>query len=213
MLTTASSVDIIPLQPKPQLGFVRLSYSLLDSSTGQSLSAVQRALYVDMARKFNGRNNGNIPYSVRDAESALRITRRTALRALHTLQDKNLIICHQRGSFDLKTRKAKISEWELPAMVTPGHPAKVTLGHPAADTRAPKTLDIDKKEGGLPREAREEKKDSVWIKYDTPEWDLIERFGYRATGKVFFRFGRLDGDWFLKSDVTAIKALANGGGP
>jgi len=43
---------------------------------------------------------------------------------------------------------------------------------------------------------------------------LIERYGHQATGKVFFRFGRLDGDWFLNSDLKRIEALAaaNGGG-
>jgi hypothetical protein len=234
MLTTGSSI-VLPFQPKPQNGFVRLTYSLLDSSTWQSLSPVERSIYVDMARRFNGHNNGQISYSLRDAQRALRISRSTALRAFQTLQNKNLAICCQRGSFDLKTKKAKLSEWRLPAMVSPGHPPKVSLENPAADltkvspgnpvgftrepnegvTREPKNIDkkevdIDKKEG-LPSEARE---DSVWIRYDSPQWDMIERFGHRAVGKVFMRYGRCEGHWIPKMDLKAIEALAaaNGGG-
>src|SRR5262249_3532603 len=71
--------------------------------------------------------------------------------------------------------------------------------------------DSEKGKGGLPK-GKEEKKDSVWVRYDSPQWDLIERYGHQATGKLFFRFGRLDGDWFLKTDLKAIEALANEGG-
>src|SRR5262249_41614098 len=118
----------------------------------------------------------------------------------------------RRGSFDLKTREAKISERELPAMVTPGHPTKVTLGHPAADTRAPKTLDIDKKEGLSNEASKQEKKNSIWDRYDSPHGDQMEQYGDQESGKVFFGLGRLDGDWFLKTDLKGIEALANGGG-
>ena len=65
---------------------------------------------------------------------------------------------------------------------------------------------------GVPRAAPNGGGDSVWVKYDTPQWDLIERYGHRATGKVFFRFGRLDGDWFLKADLKAIEVLAEANG-
>ena len=78
----------------------------------------------------------------------------------------------------------------------------------------------EEKKAGLPRpkEKKEEKEakpsKEVWVKYDTPEWDRVERFGHRATGKVFIRYGRVDGAWILKSDLKAIEALAatNGGG-
>jgi len=55
-------------------------------------------------------------------------------------------------------------------------------------------------------------KGDVWVKYDTPEWDRVQRFGPRAVGKVFLRYGRLEGLWILKSDLKAIEVMANGGG-
>jgi len=65
MLTAPSTAEVISFEPKPQPErFVMLRYSLLDSSAWQSLPPNAQALYVHMARKFNGRNNGRISYSV-----------------------------------------------------------------------------------------------------------------------------------------------------
>jgi len=50
------------------------------------------------------------------------------------------------------------------------------------------------------------------VEYDSPEWDMVERFGHRAVGKVFMRYGRQQGLWVLKRDLKAIEAVANGGG-
>src|SRR5262249_16849079 len=69
--------------------------------------------------------------------------------------------------------------------------------------------------GGVPRAAPNGGGgDSVWVRYDTPEWDRVERFGHRAVGKVFIRYGRVEGSWILKSDLRALDtlAVADGGG-
>jgi hypothetical protein len=66
--------------------------------------------------------------------------------------------------------------------------------------------------GGVPRAAPNGNGgESVWVKYDTPTWDMVERFGHRAVGKVFMRYGRVEGAWILKSDLRAIEAMAGGG--
>jgi hypothetical protein len=51
----------------------------------------------------------------------------------------------------------------------------------------------------------------VFVRYDTPQWDMVERYG-KAVGKVFMRYGRVEGHWILKADLKAIEAAANGGG-
>jgi hypothetical protein len=101
--------------------------------------------------------------------------------------------------------------------------------------------DREERKGGLPR-GKEEKKarpsvasspspslnnqdvprgapnggggDSTFVKFDTPQWDMVERFGHKAVGKFFMRYGRSEGLWLLKSDLKAIEAAAaaNGGG-
>jgi len=112
--TPSSSAAIIPFQPKPKRGFVKLDYTLLDSPEWQSLPAVARAVYVDLARKHTGFNNGQIPYSARECANRLHIVKDTAWRALRVLEWRGLIRCTSRGSCNVKTRDAKTSYWELP---------------------------------------------------------------------------------------------------
>jgi hypothetical protein len=48
----------------------------------KSLNANQRAIYVEMAARYNGSNNGRIHFSTREAAGALHIGRATAGREL-----------------------------------------------------------------------------------------------------------------------------------
>jgi hypothetical protein len=50
--------------------------------------------------------------------------------------------------------------------------------------------------------------DEVLVRYDSREWDLVERFGRRALGRPFPRSGRATGIYLACSEVEAIKALA-----
>jgi hypothetical protein len=89
-----------------------------------------RAVYIDLASKHNGRNNGHIVYSARDCAKRPRISRATANRALKLLEWRDLIRCTSRGSFKLKTKNAKAPEWlltEFPeSLVSPESPAGLT---------------------------------------------------------------------------------------
>jgi DNA-binding transcriptional ArsR family regulator len=82
------------LTPSSTEPFVRLSRPLLRSSAWQSLPPVARALYVEIADKYTGWNNGNIPFSIREAKQALHVGQSTIYRALNVLRDRGLIICH-----------------------------------------------------------------------------------------------------------------------
>ena len=118
MLTPPSSGTVIRLEPaarsnQPIEQFVMLRHSLLYSERYQSLPAVAQALYVRIAARYNGRNNGQIPYSARDAKKELHIGQYTAYRAFKKLREQDLIIRRKRGSFVRKTQEAKASEWEV----------------------------------------------------------------------------------------------------
>jgi hypothetical protein len=91
--------------------YVWLRYWLLDSPAWKSLPVGARALYVEIARRYNGSNNGRITYSVRDGV-ALRIGKSTVGRLLDILQDRGFIVCTRKGYFSLKTTK-DASEWRL----------------------------------------------------------------------------------------------------
>src|SRR5215218_201891 len=72
-----------------------------------------RALYIELARRYRGpnSNNGKIPYSVREAASALRIGRSTACRCFDLLEKTGFIKVSKQSGFNMKGRVA--TEWLL----------------------------------------------------------------------------------------------------
>jgi hypothetical protein len=82
-----------------------------DSQAWKSLGAIPRAVYLDIAKRYFGTNNGRIGYSIRCAVAELHIGIATAKRALDDLQDRGFIVATKRGSFNVKVRLA--SEWRL----------------------------------------------------------------------------------------------------
>jgi hypothetical protein len=88
---------------------------LLESAAWKSLNATARAVYVHMAMKYYGSNNGRIGYSVRAATEELKIGLATVSRALANLQDRGFIVLMKRGAFSRKVRHS--SEWRLTDLV------------------------------------------------------------------------------------------------
>jgi DNA-binding transcriptional MocR family regulator len=82
-----------------------------DSQAWKSLGAVPRAVYLDIAKRHFGTNNGRVGYSVRCAVAELHIGNATVKRALDDLQDRGFIVAMKRGHFNVKIRHA--SEWRL----------------------------------------------------------------------------------------------------
>jgi len=91
--------------------YLMMNRYLLESQAWKSLNATARAVYVHMAMKYYGSNNGRIGYSVRAAAEELKIGLATASRALADLQYRGFIVPKKRGAFSLKVRHA--SEWRL----------------------------------------------------------------------------------------------------
>jgi DNA-binding transcriptional MocR family regulator len=86
---------------------------MLKSVAWKSLDSTARALYIEIATRYGGpeTNNGRIPYSVREAASALHVGKSTAARAFIQLQDRGFIVEMQKGAFSLKVRHATL--WRL----------------------------------------------------------------------------------------------------
>jgi DNA-binding transcriptional regulator YhcF (GntR family) len=91
--------------------FVALNHSLLNSKAWQDLRCVARCTYVEIAKRYAGRNNGRIPFSIREVAEALHCSRATAMRALDELQDHGFLVVTKKGAFNIKHRMA--SEWRL----------------------------------------------------------------------------------------------------
>jgi DNA-binding transcriptional regulator YhcF (GntR family) len=93
--------------------YVQLHHYMLDSPAYRGLTTQARAVYVEIAKRYNGVNNGRIALSVRDAEAACNIARNTASRAFRELIDAGFIEETRHGGLSRKTRIA--SEWRLTA--------------------------------------------------------------------------------------------------
>jgi hypothetical protein len=149
----SSSATIIAFNPPPQRPdtFVRLSHALLQSPAWQSLRALSRAVYVDIASRYNGHNNGRISYSVRDGMKEFNVSHHTIRRALKEIQTAGLLICTKHGYGNPVTKQSVPSEWHLPeygeAVATRGQCLPIHPGssghhsHRAVATTATKYID------------------------------------------------------------------------
>jgi hypothetical protein len=101
---------------------VRLYDWLLNSAAYRDLRPVARALIVEMARLYNGRNNGEIALGEREAAIRLGMADRAAARrALAELQAHGFITPTKASSFALKDRSARrATEWRLEWQPTGG---------------------------------------------------------------------------------------------
>lgn len=93
--------------------FVKLDHWLLKTPAWQALGPVARAIYVELAQRYNGFNNGEIALSVRDAARLVHVAKDTASKAFRELEDKGFVIRVVCGSFNWKLRHA--TTWELTA--------------------------------------------------------------------------------------------------
>ena len=91
--------------------FVALRHYMLNSPAWHDLDAVSRALYIEIARRYMGQNNGRIPYSVREGAEELGVAKATISRSLRNLTEHGFIVKTKKGAFSLKSRHA--TEWRL----------------------------------------------------------------------------------------------------
>jgi hypothetical protein len=111
-------------QPK-ESRHVRLYHWVMNSEAWRSLSPNARALYVEIAARYHGTNNGRIPFSVREAAEALHIGKNAAAAAFKELQDRGFLVIAKTSAFSLKSKTA--TEWrltEFPCDVTNAHSTK-----------------------------------------------------------------------------------------
>ncbi len=100
--------------------YVRLFHWMMDSEAWKDLSGNARAIYLEISKRYNGTNNGQIVYSVRQAADELKIGKSTAARAFDQLESHGFIIAEQRGHFRWKinpngSKHRPASEWRLTA--------------------------------------------------------------------------------------------------
>ena len=79
--------------------FVALGDGLITSAAWRSLSGGAIRYYIELRRKFNGMNNGELHLSLREATDALGMGKHTVLRAQRELTDKGFLRVKAMGGF------------------------------------------------------------------------------------------------------------------
>lgn len=82
--------------------FVQLHSWLLNSAAWKAATVYERGLYLEIKRRYNGFNNGEIPLSHREAQEALNCSDKPVKTAFHGLMEKGFIKVAQAGSFHWK---------------------------------------------------------------------------------------------------------------
>src|SRR4051794_16141018 len=93
--------------------FVQLHYYLLDCEAWHRLSLCARAAYIEVARLYNGTNNGRLAMSVRRLAALIPCATDTASRALTELELAKFLDVTKTGSF--RRRERHSSEYRLTA--------------------------------------------------------------------------------------------------
>jgi DNA-binding transcriptional regulator YhcF (GntR family) len=70
-----------------------------------------RCLEIELKAFYNGSNNGDLFFSIRDAAKKLGVAHNTASKAFKELEEKGFIKARQKGAFQWKTRQA--TSWIL----------------------------------------------------------------------------------------------------
>lgn len=101
--------------------FARLDHNLLDSPAYRSLSPNARALLVELVMMENGRNNGELFLSVRDAADRMGVAdTAAAMRAFAELEKMGFIACTRDGHFAVKASEGSRARcWRLTWQSTP----------------------------------------------------------------------------------------------
>ncbi|GAK34607.1 hypothetical protein JCM17846_28930 [Iodidimonas nitroreducens] len=107
--------------------FVKLDHGLLNSEAFAHVTPQACKLLIGIWRRHDGRNNGAIPYSRREAMKLLQCGEHRAAGAFDELIDKGFIKLARNASFSLKTREAR--EWELTAEQCNGDPPSRDFKH------------------------------------------------------------------------------------
>ena len=96
--------------------YVRIFHRMLKTPAWRSLDCVARAAYIELSMRYNGRNNGEIRFSLREMGEKLDVSKATAMRAMNRLQDRGFIVKTKAGAFNMGpgNRTTSLTEKSVP---------------------------------------------------------------------------------------------------
>jgi hypothetical protein len=104
---------------------IRIYRYMFNSLAYRDMTTLQRCALQELMFRYNGQNNGEIPFSVREMAERLGVSPKTAHKALKGVIQHGFAKEAQKGSFTLKARHA--TEWLL-----------TMFGYPKADDQPSK---------------------------------------------------------------------------
>ena len=116
--------------------FVKLNHWVLRCEAWKNLSPHGRCLLIELMRRYNSYNNGDIRLSIREAAACLHSGKDQARKAFVELQEYGFIRMSQVGSFRCKVRHA--TTWTLTEYEVNGQqPTKDFIRRDEIKTRYP----------------------------------------------------------------------------
>jgi hypothetical protein len=101
--------------------------ALLTHSVWIEQQPAARVIFIDVCKRHNGRNNGEIGYGVAAGAKAANVSPATANRRLNELQERGLLKLRKEGSFNIKDRQKQTREWEITIYPVAGRPPSINL--------------------------------------------------------------------------------------
>ena len=98
--------------------FIKLTYSVLESEAWRWLRPISKAVYIELRRRYNGRNNGRISLSLSEAAHILKASKSSISTALKQLETHGFIKLVKKGYFTGRMA----SEYALTDEQLDGHP-------------------------------------------------------------------------------------------
>jgi hypothetical protein len=112
---TSTSERALRAQKPPKLQragrFVMFYFDDLDTAAFQSLDCVARALMIELDRRFDGQNNGQVELPIKVAARRLHVGKDAITAAFRTLEARRFLIRRVTGKFAPGARTA--AKWEL----------------------------------------------------------------------------------------------------
>jgi hypothetical protein len=104
--------------------FVQLHRYMMQTAAWRDLSPTARALYVELKARYNGKNNGALAFSARDAGDALGRGKSSASRFFVELEQHGFIVREKASTFNQKRLSIEWRLTELRCDVTNSLPTK-----------------------------------------------------------------------------------------
>ena len=86
--------------------FFALQHQMMNSKAWQSLTPQEVAVFLRVAYRFHGANNGELALSARDAAKEANVSKTTACKALQSLCEKGLLKLVVKGGYSTNGGKA-----------------------------------------------------------------------------------------------------------